>query len=209
MIDAITGFPAKTLNVDAYLADFWPYFHQIGQLNGAFWKLECRQSFREPGNPSWEALAREDWDEALRIIAETTDEIRAPVLEASRVPMHRLRVVQRPYTPYLQWELQFIRVRAEAGERIRVLDAGALGDGRDLCRLPELVILDSSVMYEVLYDDSGTLSGARKILDTGVIESCRREVAELFSRGEDLPAFLGRDQAVVPPVTRAVGKKAQ
>ncbi|MGV9537913.1 DUF6879 family protein [Streptosporangium sandarakinum] len=73
---------------------------------------------------------------------------------------HRLRVVERPYTPYLRWELQFLRLRAEAGERLRVLDSGALGDGRDLHRLLELVILGSSVMYRVLYDGSGTLSAA-------------------------------------------------
>ncbi|MFI7058340.1 DUF6879 family protein [Streptosporangium canum] len=114
-----------------------------------------------------------------------------PVLEASRVPMHRLRLVQRPYTPYLQWELQFLRVRDEAGERIRVLDAGTLDGGRDLCRLPELVILRSSVMYEVLYDDSGTLSGARKILDTDVIESAARSRSSFLAARTSRPFSAG------------------
>ncbi|MFF0250004.1 DUF6879 family protein [Streptosporangium sandarakinum] len=39
------------------------------------------------------------------------------MLKASGVPMHRLRVVERPYTPYLRWELQFLLLGAEAGER--------------------------------------------------------------------------------------------
>ncbi|WP_433539477.1 DUF6879 family protein [Streptosporangium sandarakinum] len=30
---------------------------------------------------------------------------------------HRLRVVERPYTPYLRWELQLLRLRAKTGPR--------------------------------------------------------------------------------------------
>jgi hypothetical protein len=33
-----------------------------------FWKLERGQAFAEPGNASWEAFARGDWDESLRLI---------------------------------------------------------------------------------------------------------------------------------------------
>ncbi|MEV8631973.1 DUF6879 family protein [Streptosporangium sp. NPDC051023] len=204
MIDDISTYKAETLSPEGYISDFWPYFQEI---EGVFWKLECRQSFREPRNPSWQALDRGDWDEALRIIDETRDEIRAPVLEAPGFPMRRVRVVQRPYTPYLRWELHFIRLRAEAGEQIRVLDAGDLGAGRDHHSLPELVILGSSVMYEVLYDGGGTLSGARKIVDSGLIESCRHDVEDLFTRGEDLLPFLDREQAALPPPLQTAGRE--
>ncbi|WP_051753449.1 DUF6879 family protein [Streptosporangium amethystogenes] len=190
--DEVPGAPAEQLSADQYLSDFWPYFQK---LEGAFWKLECRQSFSEPKNPSWRALARGDWAEALRIIDETADEIQAPVLQAPGFPMHRVRIVRRPYTPYLRWELYFIRLRAQAGERIRVLDATALGNRL----LPELVILGSAVMYEVRYDDTGTLSGARKIRDPGLITSCRHEVEDLYSHAEDLLTFLDNDQAALPP----------
>jgi hypothetical protein len=161
MIDEIAGFPAEDLSVDQYFSDFWPYFQK---LEGVFWKLECRQSFREPENPSWQALAKGDWAEALRIVDETADEIQAPILDAPDFPMRRVRIVERPYTPYLQWELYFIRLRAQAGEQIQVLDADALGKGRDHRALPELVILGSSVMYEVLYDYD-RLSARRVRLD--------------------------------------------
>lgn len=192
MLDDLIGQQSENLSADGYLADFWPYFRS---MEGVFWKLECRQSFREPRNPSWQALDRGDWHEALRIIDATAEEIRAPVLEAPGFPMRRVRLVARPYTPYLRWELHFIRLRAEAGERIRVLDSEVLEDRA----MPELVILGSSVMYEVLYDESGTLSGARKFLDSEVIESCRHEVDKLYARGEDLLAFLERDRAALPP----------
>ncbi|WP_037970661.1 DUF6879 family protein [Streptosporangium amethystogenes] len=194
MLDHLTGYQSEKLSADEYLSDFWPYFQK---LEGVFWKLECRQSFREPRNPSWQALDRGDWHEALRIIDETSTEIQAPILDSPGFPMHRLRLVTRPYTPYLRWELHFIRLRAQAGERIRVLDTEALGQGRR--PLPELVILGSSVMYEVVYDQSGTLSGARKISDPALIESCRHDVEDLFARGEDLLTFLDRDRAALPP----------
>ncbi|MEV4378419.1 hypothetical protein [Streptosporangium sp. NPDC049644] len=54
-------------------------------------------------------------------------------------------------------------------------------------------------MYEVRYDDTGPLSGARKILDPGLITSCRRDVEDLYSRAEDLLTFLDNDQAALPP----------
>ncbi|MEU1875945.1 DUF6879 family protein [Streptosporangium sp. NPDC020072] len=201
MIDDISTYKAETLSAEDYISDFWPYFQEI---EGVFWKLEYRQSFREPRNPSWQALDRGDWDEALRIIDETRDEIQGPVLDAPGFPMRRLRVVRRPYTPYLRWELYFIRLRAQAGELIRVLDAGELGEGRDL---PELVILGSSVMYEVVYDEGGTLSGARKIADPGLIEACTCELEDLYARGEDLLPFLDRERQALPPLLPTTGRK--
>lgn len=201
MIDDISTYKAETLSPEEYISDFWPYFQEI---DGVFWKLECRQSFREPRNPSWQALDRGDWDEALRIIDETREEIQSPVLEAPGFPMRRLRVVRRPYTPYLRWELYFIRLRAQAGEQIRVLDAEELEQNREL---PELVILGSSVMYEVLYDEGGTLSGARRLTDPGLIEGCRNDVEDLYARGEDLLPFLERERQALPPPLPTTGGK--
>lgn len=206
MLDDVSRHRAENLSAEQYLSDFWPYFQN---LEGVFWKLECRQSFKEPRNPSWQALDRGDWHEALRIVDETRQEIQAPILEAPGFPMRRVRVVERPYTPYLQWELYFIRLRAEAGEQVRILDAEALGRGRDHRSLPELVILGSSVMYEVLYDTGGTLSGARKIVDPRLMESCRHEVEDLFSRAEDLLTFLENDRAALPPPLQTAGRESR
>ncbi|MGC9540104.1 hypothetical protein [Streptomyces sp. UG1] len=44
------------------------------------WKLECRQHFEEQGSPSGDAVRRGEWERSLR-------------------------VVEKPVSPYVQWEL--------------------------------------------------------------------------------------------------------
>ncbi|MEU8379190.1 hypothetical protein [Streptosporangium sp. NPDC048865] len=51
----IADAPAEHLSSDQRLSGFWPYFQKLEET---FWKLECRQSFSEPKNPSRQALAR-------------------------------------------------------------------------------------------------------------------------------------------------------
>lgn len=42
--------------------------------------------------------------------------------------------------------------------------------------MPEVIVLGSLVMYEVLYDENSVLRGGRKIIDSDVIKGCRGEV---------------------------------
>ncbi|MEO3857592.1 DUF6879 family protein [Acrocarpospora sp. B8E8] len=196
MLRHITEVKSQTLSPEGYIEDFWPYFRE---LKDTFWKLEAGQTFREPGDPSWRALSVGDWAEAVRLIDERRDEIQEPVSEARGFTMRRVRIVERPYTAYVQWELYYIRLRALAGEDIRVLESDALPGLGVSYRLPELVILDSDVMYEVLYTRAGTLSGARKIVDPALIDSCRHEVERLFDEGQELISYLNTERAVLPP----------
>ncbi|WP_344905879.1 DUF6879 family protein [Actinomadura meridiana] len=87
-----------------------------------FWKLERRQTFQEPDDASYQAFVRGDWEEAQRIENDGRDALRRRFVEQGFV-LRRVRVVESPITPYLQWEMRALRVRAEAGEEIRVLDA--------------------------------------------------------------------------------------
>lgn len=61
----------------------------------------------------------------------------------------------------------------ESGELIRVLEADRLGRYETGGPLPELVILSSHVLYEVVYDHAGTLAGARRITSPDVIQDSR------------------------------------
>src|SRR2546428_472018 len=53
MLEEVRAVAATRLSVDEYLSDFWSYF---SDSTDAFIKLERRQTFREPDDPSWRAL---------------------------------------------------------------------------------------------------------------------------------------------------------
>jgi len=197
MLSEVSALPAVELSSGDYLADFWARWQR---MSGTFWKLERGQTFREPDDPSWVAFDQGDWERAIALIDGRAEEIRRPVEEARGVPMRRLRIVERPYSPYLRWELYYIRLRALAGEDIRVLDAERIRHLEPDGLLPELVVLGTTVMYQVLYDQTGTLRGARRIDEPGPIAACAAEIRELHVKAERIGVFLAREPDALPPL---------
>lgn len=115
------------------------------------------------------------------------------------VESRRLRVVEHPVTPYLQWEMQYFRLLAEAGEDLRVVDASTVRHLETDRLLPEIVILGDRVLFEVLYDTEGTAYGARRIDDADAIAEATREVAGLYADAEPLLDYFERVIAPLPP----------
>jgi hypothetical protein len=198
MFELLRSANAELLSRRAYLDDFYRVF--AADIH-RFDKLERRQNFQEPGVDSWEAFRRGDWPAALSLIEQDRpaltdyyEEMRERGLTARRV-----RVVDYPISPYLQWELHILRLRAELGESIRVVEAGALHEAEGTGLLPELVILGTSVMYEVRYTDSGIANGARRFSDARLVQSAAASIDALHARGEDLLSFFPREVAPLPP----------
>lgn len=196
MIDLIPDISGPELDLATYSDAYDEAYKQI-----VFWKLERRQTFREPGTPSWEAFAAGDWDHALELNECERDTVRAKVAEDESLGVEscRLRVVEHPVTPYLQWEMQYFRLLAEAGEDLRVIHASRLRHLETARPLPEIVILGDRVLFEVLYDAEGTAYGARRIDDPQVIAEAGREVASLYANAEPLPDYFAREIASLPP----------
>lgn len=198
MHELLAGAVGERLELDAYLDDFDRHFWQVGQVG--FWKLERQQCFQESGDASWEAFARGDWQEALRLIeagrAELEDEHRQVAQHGFTV--NRVRVVQEPISPYLQWELHLLRVREECGSRVRVLSPEQVAAYETTGPLPEIVVLGTDVMYEVLYDEQGVLVGGRRYTDAGLVRQWQRLVADLFAQGELLAEYFSRRVADLP-----------
>lgn len=165
------------------------------------WKLERRQHFREPGFASWEAFAQGNWEQALSLIEEERDFLTEFTAKASDlgIRLHRLRVVEQPVDPYLQWELHLLRLRAECGELIRVTSVDQVREYETASPLPELVTLGSSLLYHVLYDPGGEPAGAVRITDARSVARAARFVRSLYERGEDLAEFFDRVVAPLPP----------
>ncbi|MFI0780624.1 DUF6879 family protein [Streptomyces sp. NPDC021212] len=101
----------ERLTRDAYKRDFREREARI--RDAASWKLERRQHFEEQGSPSRDALRRGQWEEALRLLEDRRDALRAAAQEDAQHghTFHRVRVVEPPLTPYMQWELHSHRQR--------------------------------------------------------------------------------------------------
>ncbi|MDL4774521.1 DUF6879 family protein [Actinomadura xylanilytica] len=196
MLEQVRELPAADLDAQEYLDDFWRHSEQIDDL----WKLERIQSFQEPDEPSWVSMMNGDWDRALALIEEKRAASKHHVSVADGIDNRRVRVTELPVTPYLQWEMHVLRIWAETGAQdIRVIDQSGVGALEADGPLPEVVILGSSVMYETLYDATGTHSGGRRIDDPDVIAACRNDLAGLYNTAEDMFSYFEREIAPLPP----------
>ncbi|MGW2330813.1 DUF6879 family protein [Streptomyces sp. NPDC001700] len=189
----------EALSLDAYRADFRERQWTIDGQDS--WKLERQQRFREPGFASWEAFARGDWDASLRLIEEERDYLRefSQDVERHRITLFRVRVVERPIAPYLQWELHLLRLRAECGEKIRVIGPEHLGELERSGPLPELLTLGDRTTYQIRYSDEGILDGAVRFTDPATTARCRALTRDLYAAGEDLTSYFAREVAHLPP----------
>ena len=197
MLDRIRDVAGQQLGEDEYIDDFWPRFQRA---QGTCWKLERLPHFESPDVPSWVAMNDGDWDLALNIIeGPMRAEVRDDIASSPHLERRRVRIVERPLTPYLQWELNVFRIRTSEGERIRILESDAVRN-REVDRLlPEVITLGNDVLYEVLYSDAGVYVGARRVDDPAVVEACVAEITCLFAQAEEFASYFDRDVAPLPP----------
>lgn len=193
MLDQVRDTPGRSLRpLEAYVEDTDRYLASTDR----FVKLERLQHFREPGHPSWEAFADGRWDDAMRLL-----EKRRPVIadefatdRTNGLVSYRVRVVEYPLTPYMHWELRALKLRTEYGENIRVIGTEAVKEFESTGRpVPELIFMDADAMYEIDYDEEGTLVGGRKITDSNVVRSALAEVWDLYRKGENFADFFARE----------------
>ncbi|MFG2722075.1 DUF6879 family protein [Streptomyces sp. NPDC048416] len=198
MFDSFPGGASERLDRPSYHADLGRvYTSGIGFLN----KLERGQHFKERGFPSWEAFADGDWDRALSLAEERREEYAQELRQAARLGVRhrRLRVVEFPITPYVQWELFVLRVRMGLGDDIKVLDARNISNIERTSPVPEVVILGNAVMYEVIYDEDGNAAGANRYTDRPLIQETNAGFDALYERGEGFDDFFNREIAALAP----------
>ncbi|AWL38584.1 MULTISPECIES: DUF6879 family protein [Streptomyces] len=193
--------PGQRLELDDYTEDFGRHFWNSGPEG--FWKLERQQSFQEPGVESWEAFRKGHWDESLALIEGQRGHYEKYLrrIAGSGFALHRVRCVEEPISPYLQWELHLLHLKAQCGEDTRVLSGDGILRYETQHPLPEIVVLGSSVMYEVLYDDDGELAGGIRFSDPRTISRYRRAIQEMHRSGEPLDNFFSRQVTQLPPPT--------
>ncbi|MFD9815417.1 DUF6879 family protein [Streptomyces sp. NPDC059080] len=200
MFECFRDGAGEILKRPDYLADFGRFYESDISLLA---KIERGQTFKEQGSPSWDAFASGDWAGALRLIEAGRDSVAAYFQGCARrgLAFRRLRIVEFPVAPYLQWEMNSFRLRSELGEEIRVLDAREIADLERAEPLPEVVVLGNSVMYAVIYDEELKGAGARRFTDSERIATTLTEFESLYRKGEEFSEFFEREIAPLGPPT--------
>lgn len=200
MFECFRSGAGEVLSRADYLADFGRVHQSDISLLA---KIERGQTFKEQGSPSYDAFASGDWAGALRLIEDEREATAAYFRDAARrgLAFRRIRVVEFPVSPYLQWEMNVFRLRSELGEDIRVLDARKIADLEQDAPVPEVIVLGRSVMYAVIYDDELKGAGARRFTDPDQVNRTTREFEALYAMGEGFPEFFEREIAPLAPPT--------
>ena len=195
----LRGGRGRRLDPAGYVADFDERFWRIG--GQGFWKLERGQYFQEPGVDSWEMARDGDWAGSMELVESRRDAFGGHLarISAAGFSHHRVRVVEQPVTPYLQWELQVLQVKDQCGEDVRVVPAGQLADLEQEQPLPELVVLGADAVYEVHYTDRGLPDGGTRYTDRAQVRRTAELVRRLHARGEPLDSYVRREIAPLAP----------
>ena len=166
------------LNSDDYLKDFYSEYNTIKRQ---LYKLEVGQSFMEPDNDSWVLANNGDWDEAMRIAQNDgeADNKRAD----PPAPSYRVRIFELPLTPYLIWELNYLKYRNRFVNNCRFLCLSDVPKDLKLLVEKEIVTIDTNVLYEVHYTASGELAGATKETDLKTISDVVKKIEQLYEIG--------------------------
>ncbi|WP_405794584.1 DUF6879 family protein [Streptomyces sp. NBC_01506] len=167
------------------------------------WKLERRQHFEEQGSPSRDALRRGEWEESLRLMGERRDALAATARQDERQGhvFHRVRVVEEPLTPYLQWELHSLRQQARFGARVRVVSAESVAAFERSGPLPELVVLGGRTLFNILYSEAGHPQGAIRFTEPDVVTEWEHYIKSLYESGEEIASYFERAVAHLPVPT--------
>ena len=198
MLDLLDELSGDRLSLEDYLSDY--SLRLPGVQEEGSWKLEREQAFVEPGNVSWEAFTRGEWDASARFAEERRQSLRDSVSQSAAQGFvnSRVRIVEKPFSPYLHWELNMLRIRAECGELIRVLDASAVASLEVETPLPEIVTLGADTVYRVLYED-GAVVGAIRTIDPALALRWREFIQDLYRSGEEVGKYFSREVAGLEP----------
>jgi hypothetical protein len=175
------------------LEEFGSWFAEAwSQVQSRFLKLECWQTYQEREiNKSQDAYNKGHVDKARELLRQEAEADR-PLYEGVRargLDYARIRLVQEPLTPYLEYELMAYRVRDDMGETIEIVRCG-----RELS-LPndeyfDFLLFDRHTALIHDYGDEGLQSGGWLTTDSDVIVSLQRVATDLRRSAIPLREFV-------------------
>jgi len=199
MSKALVELRGRRLALDEYFEDYDRRFQGIS--GSGSWKIERQQEFAEPGLRSWEAFKRGDWTGAVKLLNEMRPALAEyfSTIASQGIEVHRVRVVEEPISPYLIWELHGLRIRMEYGERVRVVSREQVESLERNGPLPEILVLGTKTVYQVLYGKDGAAEGAIRSEDGEEVERRVELARRLYEVGEDLGSYFTRKVSGLRP----------
>jgi hypothetical protein len=205
MLESVEGLAGDHLDLDTYLDEL----DRRSPTSPAreVWKVERRQHFRRPesvswASASWAAFSEGRWEESLRLLEEDRPALEKQMAADAQagVTVRRVRVVEWPLAPCLQWELHSLRLRALCGEHIRIVGPGAVACFERNGPVPEVATLGTEVAYASRYTEEGALHGGVRLTEPVVVAGCAADIAGLFfEAGEDIGTYFAREIAPLAP----------
>ncbi|HET6704100.1 DUF6879 family protein [Amycolatopsis sp.] len=185
---------SEQMTLEEYSADFRKRRQDPrGSLES--WKIERRQAFSDPEDPAWMAFSEGRWDESIRLMEENRPAYAKYYEEAATqgVTLYRVRIVDEPIQPYVQWELHYLRLSTSAGEKARVVKSEYVRKYEENEPLPEIITTGGDTVYKVVYSEEGRPIGARRIIDVEIAGRCLNFTKNLYATGEDMETYFERE----------------
>jgi hypothetical protein len=175
------------------LAEFGSRFAESwARLRSRFLKLECRQVYQErETNKSQEVYNKGEVDKARELLRQEAEADRPLYADVKMrgLDYARIRLVQEPLTPYLEYELMAYRIRVDMGETIEVVRCGSeLNLPND--KYFDFLLFDRRTALIHDYGDEGLQSGGWLTGDLDVIASLERVVIDLRQNAIPLREFI-------------------
>ncbi len=139
------------------------------KVKGQVIKLETRQVYREPGNPSFEELEKGNFEKAVELLPEAREndvELYRQLSERN-IDFVRCRPVVAPLSTYLRWEIGCYDFNAKHGERIFFTDRSSVFDEY---ALHDFMVFDRETAFIHNYDEQGEIRGGWIINDKNHID---------------------------------------
>lgn len=152
-------------------SDFFKAFQEpLAKVQGQILKLETRQTYREPGNVSYEALERGEFELALKLLPKvrSEDDGLYQTLAEKKVDFIRCRPIVQPISDYLKWEIECYKLNEIKGEQIYFTK---LSEIFDKYALHDFMVFDRFCAMVHDYDDVGKIRGGWIIKDASSIDA--------------------------------------
>jgi len=158
-LPSLPSLPASDhISVDQFFSE---YNRFSAQVRCRVFKLERLQNYMEPDNESWREFQVGNIKRSLELIPM----IRAKEAEYDveffkrGLQFLRVRAVELPLSPYIEWELQFHAFSAQYGETILVSDLTYTDRGSMLWNARDFLLFDSFAVLVHDYNPDGLLVG--------------------------------------------------
>ncbi len=189
---ATTELVRQARRIDGGKAFFGSFKAAWASVQREVWKLETRQTYEEPGNPSWERQAQGDFEGAVRLVpaAREGDLPLYASLAERKVRFLRCRPVSWPLTPYLRWEIEVYKFNAAHGEEIFFFDADSAADPPIRFAEHDFMVFDDRIAFVHDYDAAGSIQGGWELTSPDAIAELRALYQELLRRSTPFQEFL-------------------